>query len=168
MHRLGLASLIALTPVVAPLGAQSTWPVREGTEVRIETSTNRVFRGSLLDGPSDSIRLRQSTRDSIIAVPVTVVRTYSVLRADRRHGARRGFLIGGGVALGIVAGLTAANTNETAAVPIGLVLALPFALIGGGIGAGVGAALTTPEWSAPVGLHASRPRALTFALSYRF
>jgi hypothetical protein len=101
-------------------------------------------------------------------VPVTVVRTYSVLRADRRHGAQRGFLIGGGVALGIVAGLTAANKSEIAAVPIGLVLALPVPLIGGGIGAGIGASLTTPEWSAPVGLHASRPRALTLALSYRF
>ena len=168
MYRLLLASLLALTAVVAPLDAQSTWPVRVGSEVRIETSTNRVFRGSVLDGSRDSIRLRQSIRDSIVAVPVTAVLTYSVLRADRRHGAKRGFLIGGGVALGIVAALTAANTDEIAAVPLGLVLALPVGLIGGGIGAGIGASLSTPEWSAPVGLHAGWPRALTLAVRYRF
>lgn len=168
MYRLVLASLLALTPGVAPLGAQATWPVREGSEVRIETAANRVFRGSLLDGSRDSIRLRQAIRDSIVVVPVTAVLTYSVLRADRRRGAKRGFLIGAGVALGMVAALTAANTNEIAAVPIGLVLALPVGLIGGGVGAGIGASLRAPAWSAPVALHASRPRALTLAVSYRF
>lgn len=169
MFRLMLASVIALASAASPLHAQSTWPVRTGTEVRIETSTDRVFRGALLDGSQDTIRLRQYIRDSVIAVPLALVRTFSVLRADRWHGAKRGFLLGSGLGLGLVAVLTAANANDdAAAVPIGLVLALPVALLGGGIGAGVGASLATPAWSAPVRLYASRRDGLSLAVNYRF
>ncbi len=168
MSRLMLASVIALASADSSLHAQSTWPVRAGSEVRIETSTDRVFRGALLGGSPDTIRVQQSIRDSVIAVPRIIVRTYSVLRADRWHGAKRGFLLGGGVGFGLVAVLTAANTNGDAShVPIGL-LALPVALLGGGIGAGVGASLATPEWSTPVRLYASRRDGLSLAVGYRF
>ncbi|MBC7841131.1 MAG: hypothetical protein H7099_02405 [Gemmatimonadaceae bacterium] len=101
-------------------------------------------------------------------MPLTLARTYSVLRVDRRHGAKRGFLIGGGIALGVVAALTAANTNENGAVPIGLVLAVPVALLGGGLGAGIGAALAAPEWSAPASLYASRRSGLSLAVGFRY
>ena len=169
MHRLMLVGVLALAPVSLPLRAQSPLPVRAGSAVRIETSTNRVFRGTLLDGSADSIRLRQAIPDSTIAVPSGVVRTYSVLHADRRHGAKRGFLIGGGVALGLAAVLTAANANDDAsAVPIGLLLAIPAALLGSGLGAGIGAALTTPEWGPPVVLHASGRGRLSLEVGYRF
>ena len=159
---------ILLTAGASTLGAQVPLPERAGTTVRIETSTNRVFRGALLDGPRDSLRLRQDVRDSIIAVPLASVRTYSVLRTNRGRGARRGLVIGGGVALGIVGLLTAANSNEEAALEVGMLLALPATLLGGGIGAGVGASLATPEWSAPVALRASRRDGLSLQVGIRF
>lgn len=169
MHRRVLAMLLARLQASATLSPQSTWPVRAGTEIRIETSTDRVFRGSLLEGSRDSIRLRQSIRDSIIAVPVTVVRTYSALRSNRGRGAKRGLLVGAGAALGLVAAITVANRNDdTAAHVTGPLLALPAALLGGVIGVGIGASLAKPEWSTPTALHASRRRALSLAISYRF
>ncbi len=169
MRRLTLLVAFVVAPVLNPLHGQSRVPVRTGSEIRVETTGDRVFRGALLDGSADSIRLRQANRDSVIAVPLAAVRSYSVLRTDRQRGANRGFLIGGGVALGLVAVLTAANAgDDDISVHVGLIAALPAALVGGGIGATVGAALAPSTWGESVYLQASRTGGFGLGLARRF
>jgi hypothetical protein len=90
-----------------------------------------------------------------------------VLQAHRRRGARRGFLIGGAITLGLVLGLTAANADEVSA-PFGLLAALPAGLLGGGVGAGIGAALAPTSWSEPVRLYAVRGAGMQFGLKIGF
>jgi hypothetical protein len=155
-HRL-LLTEFAICLCAAPLCAQAPFPVRAGSEVRIETTTGLLYRGVFQDAALDSIRLLLEGRGGVISVPSAELRTYSVRQADRRHGAWRGFLIGGAVGLGLVLGLTAANANSgDAAKEIGFLAALPVGLLGGGIGAGIGAALAPTSWSEPARLHARR------------
>ena len=170
MRRQLAATILALNCLWSqPMRAQSREVFRDGSALRIETTTDRLFQGTVLTGARDSIRLRQDIRDSVIVVPVADVRSISVLRANRGRGAKRGLLLGSGVALALTAALTAANAHSDEATSvIGLLLALPATLLGGGIGAGIGAALATPEWSAPVQLHADGRRRASLAVRYRF
>lgn len=169
MQPVVLLIAFVIAALLDPLCAQAPFPIREGSEIRIETNTDRVFRGTVLGGSPDSIRLRQVFRDSVVAVPLLAVQRYSVRRADRRSGAKRGFLIGGSVALGVVALLTAANANrEDLSLQIGLISAVPVALVGGGLGATVGAALAPATWGESVRLHASRTGPVSLGLTRRF
>ena len=169
MPRVILLSSVLFAALVDPLRGQSRLPVSAGSEIRVETTTNRSFRGTLLEGSTDSIRLRQVVRDSVVAIPHEAVLSYSVLTADRRRGAKRGFLIGGGVALGLVTLLTAVNSRgDDLSAQVGLISALPVALVGGGLGATIGVVLAPATWRESVRLHVNRTGGFALGLSRRF
>lgn len=169
MRRILVLTVFWLGVCASRLCAQAPLPIRAGSEVRIETTAGRLFRGTLLEATRDSVRLSQAIRDSVITLPGSALSAYSVLQIDRWRGARRGFLIGGVIGLGLVLGFTAANaSDDDVSAQIGLLAALPIGLLSGGLGAGIGAALAPTSWSDPVQLRVARHAGVSVGFAFGF
>ena len=152
MTRNGIAVLIAVSQLTAPLAAQSKLPVAVDQRVRLWTAAAEAVTGRVVAVTPESLQVAQDDRDPV-TVAVATVQRVEVSRGGKSKGAgaKKGALWGaiiGGTFGAISGGLQHETLGEDGST-VGEAVALGVwsgGLFGGLIGAGIGAARAGEKW----------------------
>lgn len=144
-----------------------------GTRVRLDIAEGAMVIGTVVSLDADSVRIETSTAGQVRAILRSNVIGYEVSAGrDRRHGSKRGALIGGAAGLALLAASLRGDTATVNRQPSRLELVVPVAAGLTLLGAGIGAALAPERWESPARV-TSRLRltpcsARCVALGFRF